>query len=52
MNRLNARIEFWYNAAEMCMNPLVMDREGYKHAVAENRRYCDIADAIRRGYKK
>ena len=48
MNRLNARIEFWYNVAEACSSPLCMDREGYKHAVAENHIYCDIADAIRR----
>ena len=48
MNRLNARIQFWYNVAEACIHPLCMDREGYKHAVAENHLYCDIRDAIRR----
>ena len=52
MNRLNARIEFWFNVAESCSNPLCLDREGFKHAVAENHRYCDIADAICRGYRK
>lgn len=48
MNRLNARIQFWFNVAEACSSPLSLDREGFKHAVEENHRYCDIADAIRR----
>ena len=41
MNRLNARIQFWFNVAEACIHPLCMNREGYKHAVAENHRYLE-----------
>lgn len=54
MNRLNARIEYWYNVAAGSLMPIpgLWDRESHKHAVEENHRYCDIADAIRRGYKK
>ena len=54
MNRLNARIEYWYNVAEGSLMPIpgLWDRESHKHAVEENHRYCDIADAIRRGYRR
>ena len=48
MNRLNARIQFWYNVAEACIHPLCMDREGYKHAAENHMMYCYIRDAIRR----
>lgn len=47
MNRLNARIQFWYNVVEACSSPLCMDREG-KHAAENHMMYCYIRDAIRR----
>lgn len=59
MNRLNARIAYWYNVAEFSASftptqggLLTPDREIHARAVREQHAYCDIAGAIRggRGY--
>lgn len=54
MNRLNALIEYWFNAADISRIPMpgCMDRELHAKAVKENHAFCDVADAIRRGYRR
>jgi len=54
MNRLNARIRFWYEVCEASSSYLPIpdgrlippDREVFKHAISEQHAYCDIRDAI------
>ena len=54
MNRLNARIRYWYEVAEAASQFITIgdkvvapDRDLYAHAVKEQHAYCDIAEAIR-----
>ena len=56
MNRINARIVFWYEVCEASSSYIPLpdrdallppDREMFKKAIKEQHAYCDIRDAIR-----